>query len=228
MKKGKIIIGLLFAAVILFFYLSGIGEYVTLGYLKSRLNEFLDYYESHKLFVIAVYGAVYVLFTAFSLPGAVVLTLAGGAIFGVLTGTLVVSLSSTTGATLAFIGARYMFRDWIEKKYRGNIAKFSEGIAENGFSYLLFLRLVPIFPFFIINVVMGLTRVDLKTYVLASWIGMLPGTFVFIYAGAQLSGIDSIGSVMSGRVLLAFLMLGILALLPIFYKKTRWGENKKK
>ncbi|MBU2621402.1 MAG: TVP38/TMEM64 family protein [Proteobacteria bacterium] len=228
MKKGKIIIGLLFAAVILFFYLSGIGEYITLGYLKSRLNEFLDYYESHKLLVIAVYGAVYVLFTAFSLPGAVVLTLAGGAIFGVLTGTLVVSLSSTTGATLAFIGARYMFRDWIEKKYRGNIAKFSEGIAENGFSYLLFLRLVPIFPFFIINVVMGLTRVDLKTYVLASWIGMLPGTFVFIYAGAQLSGIDSIGSVMSGRVLLAFLMLGILALLPIFYKKTRWGENKKK
>jgi len=228
MKKGKIIIGLLFAAVILFFYLSGIGEYITLGYLKSRLNEFLDYYESHKLLVIAVYGAVYVLFTAFSLPGAVVLTLAGGAIFGVLTGTLVVSLSSTTGATMAFIGARYMFRDWIEKKYRGNLAKFSEGVAENGFSYLLFLRLVPIFPFFIINVVMGLTRVDLKTYVLASWIGMLPGTFVFIYAGAQLSGIASIGSVMSGRVLLAFLMLGILALLPVFYKKTRWGESKKK
>ncbi|OQW98000.1 MAG: hypothetical protein BWK74_05550 [Desulfobacteraceae bacterium A6] len=228
MKKGRIIIGLLFAAVILFFYLSGIGEYITLGYLKSRLNEFLDYYESHKLLVIAVYGAVYVLFTAFSLPGAVVLTLAGGAIFGVLTGTLVVSLSSTTGATMAFIGARYMFRDWIEKKYRGNLAKFSEGVAENGFSYLLFLRLVPIFPFFIINVVMGLTRVDLKTYVLASWIGMLPGTFVFIYAGAQLSGIDSIGSVMSGRVLLAFLMLGILALLPVFYKKTRWGESKKK
>jgi len=228
MKKGKIIIGLLFAAVILFFYLSGIGEYITLGYLKSRLNEFLDYYESHKLLVIALYGAVYVLFTAFSLPGAVVLTLAGGAIFGVLTGTLVVSLSSTTGATMAFIGARYMFRDWIEKKYRGNLAKFSEGVAENGFSYLLFLRLVPIFPFFIINVVMGLTRVDLKTYVVASWIGMLPGTFVFIYAGAQLSGIDSIGSVMSGRVLLAFLMLGILALLPVFYKKTRWGESNKK
>ena len=227
MEKGKIIAGLLFAAVILFFYLSGIGEYITLGYLKSRLNEFLDYYESHKLLVIGVYGAVYLLFTAFALPGAVVLTLAGGAIFGVLSGTLVVSLSSTAGATIAFMGARYMFRDWIEKRYRGNLAKFSEGVAENGFSYLLFLRLVPIFPFFIINVVMGLTRVDLKTYVLASWIGMLPGTFVFIYAGAQLSGIDSIGSVMSGRVLLAFLMLGILALLPVFYKKIRREGNKK-
>jgi len=227
MKKGKIITGLLFAAVILFFYLSGIGEYITLGYLKSRLSEFLDYYERHKFLVIGVYGTVYLLFTAFALPGAVVLTLAGGALFGVLSGTLVVSLSSTAGATIAFMGARYLFRDWIEKRYRGNLVKFSEGVAENGFSYLLFLRLVPIFPFFIINVVMGLTRVDLKTYVLASWIGMLPGTFVFIYAGAQLSGIDSIGSVMSGRVLLAFLMLGILALLPVFYKKIKREGNRK-
>lgn len=226
MKKGRIITGLLFAAVILFFYLSGLGDYLTLGYLKSGISGFLDYYKSHKLLVTAAYSAVYVLFTAFALPGAVVLTLAGGAVFGVLSGTIVVSLSSTIGATIAFAGARYMFRDWIEKRYGGNLAKFSKGVAENGFNYLLFLRLVPIFPFFIINLVMGLTRIDLKTYVLASWIGMLPGTFVFVYAGAQLSGIDSVRSVMSGRVLLAFLMLGILALLPLFYKKMRRGENR--
>nr|CBX30993.1 hypothetical protein N47_E45050 [uncultured Desulfobacterium sp.] len=203
------------------FYMAGLEKYASLDYLKLRMSEFIDYYNTHMLFVIFAYAAVYIVVTALALPGAAVMTLAGGAVFGVYIGTAVVSVSSTIGAALSFAGARYLFRDWIESKYKNNLVKFNEGIEKNGFNYILFLRLVPLFPFFIINLVLGLTRVKLKTYVLTSWIGMLPGTFVFVYAGKQLSGIDSVKSVMSGRVLLALSMLGLLMLVPLLYKKIK-------
>ncbi|MFH2043955.1 MAG: TVP38/TMEM64 family protein [Pseudomonadota bacterium] len=221
MKKSKIFILLFVVIMLVVFYMAGLEQYLSLDYLKLRLSEFIEYYNSHKLFVISAYASIYILVTALALPGAAVMTLAGGAIFGVYIGTAVVSIASTTGAALSFAGARYLFREWIETKYKTNLVKFNEGIEKNAFNYILFLRLVPLFPFFVINLVLGLTRVKFKTYILTSWIGMIPGTFVFIYAGKQLAEIDSVKSVMSGRVLLALSMLGLLMLVPLFYKKIK-------
>ncbi|MBU3950321.1 MAG: TVP38/TMEM64 family protein [Proteobacteria bacterium] len=221
MNKNKIFIVLFVVIIIVIFYMTGLEQYMSLDFLKLRMTEFIDYYNSHKLLVIFAYATIYILVTALALPGAAVMTLAGGAVFGIHIGTAIVSISSTVGAALSFAGARYLFRDWIENKYKNNLVKFNEGIEKDSFNYILFLRLVPLFPFFVINLVLGLTRVKFKTYVLTSWIGMLPGTFVFIYAGKQLAGIDSVKSVMSGRVLMALSMLGLLMLVPLFYKKIK-------
>lgn len=226
MKKNKIFIVLFVVILLVVFYMAGLEKYLSLDFLKLRISEFIDYYNAHKFFVISVYAAIYILVTALAMPGAAVLTLAGGAVFGVYIGTAVVSIASTTGAALSFAGARYLFREWIETKYKNNLVKFNDGIDKNAFNYILFLRLVPLFPFFLINLVLGLTRVKFKTYILTSWIGMLPGTFVFIYAGKQLAGIDSVKSVMSGQILLALSMLGLLMLVPLLYKKIKSKIHK--
>ena len=156
---------------------------------------------------------------AVSLPGAAILTLAGGFLFGSVLGTVFVNLGATTGATLAFLAARYLLRDWVESKFGHRIAPIQEGFSKNAFSYLMTLRLIPLFPFFIVNLVSGLTRVSLATYVAATAIGIIPGSFVFAYAGRQLGMINSLREIASPNVLLAFTLLGLLALVPIIYRK---------
>jgi uncharacterized membrane protein YdjX (TVP38/TMEM64 family) len=153
------------------------------------------------------------------LPGAVILTLAGGFLFGSVLGTVLVNLGATTGSTLAFLAARYLFRDWVEAKFGHRIGAIQEGFSKNAFSYLMTLRLIPLFPFFIVNLVSGLTRVSLATYVTATAIGIIPGSFVFAYAGRQLGMINSLKEIASPNVLLAFTLLGLLALVPIMYRK---------
>ena len=147
------------------------------------------------------------------------MTLAGGFLFGSVLGTLYVNVGATVGATLAFLVARYLLRDWVEQKFGSRLGPIQEGFAKDAFSYLMTLRLIPLFPFFLVNMVSGLTRVSVGTYMAATSLGIIPGSFVFAYAGRQLGTINSLKEIASPNVLMAFTLLGLLALVPILYKR---------
>ncbi len=153
------------------------------------------------------------------------LTLTGGFLFGSVLGTIYVNIGATTGATLAFVAARYILHDWVEQKFGDRLSPFQKGFAGNAFTYLLTLRLIPIFPFFLVNVVPALTRIRVGTYVGATALGIIPGSFVYAYAGRQLGTIDSLGEIASPSVLLAFTLLGLLALIPTIYRKMTGKEE---
>jgi len=169
-------------------------------------------YKGHKVLVIAGYMVIYILATSLSLPGAVVLTIAGGALFGLLTGTVVVSFASTIGATLACFVSRFFLRDWVEEKFSDKIGKVNEGIKKEGAFYLFSLRLIPIFPFWLINLVMGVTKMRLVTFYWISQIGMFPATVVYVNAGKELAKVDSLKGILSPELLGSFALLGIFPL----------------
>jgi len=216
---GKVIVvGLFMLAVGAFFYFD-LKQYLSLEALKANRDSLLSYADTHYITAVLAYILVYSVQTAFSLPGAAIFTLAGGFLFGSFVGTLYVNVAATSGATLAFLAARYLLRDWVERKFGDRLGPIQEGFAKNAFSYLITLRLVPLFPFFLVNMVSGLTRVRLGTYVTATAVGIIPGSFVFANAGRQLGTISSLGEIASQRVLGAFALLGLLALIPIVYRK---------
>jgi len=217
--QGKIILGVLFAAAIGAFFYFDLKQYLSLETLKENRDRLLMFTDMNYASAVSLFIGVYILQTAFSLPGGAILTLAGGFLFGSMLGTLYVNLGATTGATLAFLAARYLLRDWVEGKFGSRLGPFQEGFSKNAFSYLMTLRLIPAFPFFLVNLLSGLTRVNLGTYVVATALGIIPGSFVYAYAGRQLGTINSLKEIASPNVLLAFTLLGLLALLPIVYKK---------
>ncbi len=223
-NHGKIMVLLLFAAAIGASFYFDLGRYLSLDSLKANRDALLAFTEQHYPTAVATFVASYCLVVAFSLPGAVFFTLAGGFLFGSLVGTLYVNLAATSGATLAFLAGRYLLRDWVEAKFGSRLEPIQAGFARNAFSYLMTLRLIPIFPFFIVNLVCGLTRVSLGTYVLATSVGIIPGSFVYAYAGRQLGTINSLKEIASPNVLMAFTLLGLLALVPIVYQK--WTVRK--
>ena len=147
------------------------------------------------------------------------MTLAGGFLFGSLWGPLYVNIGATTGATLAFLAARYLFHQWVERKFGDRLGPIQDGFAKNAFSYLLTLRLIPFFPFFLVNLLSGLTRVKVSTYVVATAIGIVPGSVVYTFAGRQLGTINALSELVSPRLLLAFSLLGLLMLVPVIYRK---------
>lgn len=202
-----------------------LAQYFSLESLKANRNNLLTYTNANFATAVTIYVLIYILQTGFSLPGATVMTLAGGFLFGSILGTLFANIGATTGATLAFLAARYLLRDWVEGKFGDHIESIQAGFAKNAFSYLLTLRLIPAFPFFLVNLVAGLTRVNLGTYILATSIGIIPGSFVFAFAGRQLGSINSLGEIASPPILIAFTLLGLLALMPVVYKK--FIEEKK-
>jgi uncharacterized membrane protein YdjX (TVP38/TMEM64 family) len=202
--------------IVVAFKLFGLGQYLSLDYLKAQQEVFSALYSSHPVTVIAVYMLIYIAVTALSLPGAAVMTLAGGAMFGLVTGTIVVSFASTIGATLACLVARYLLRDTIQNKFKDKLVRINEGMEKEGEFYLFSLRLVPVFPFFVINMVMGLTALPLRTFFWVSQLGMLPGTIVYVNAGRELAKIDSLAGVLSPGLLVSFVLLGLL---PIITKK---------
>ncbi|TKB76293.1 MAG: TVP38/TMEM64 family protein [Nitrospira sp.] len=215
---GKLaIVGVLAAALFAFFYFD-LKQYLSLDALKNNRDALLAYTDTHYATAVAMFIGLYALQTAFSLPGAAIFTLAGGFLFGSFVGTFFVNIAATTGATLAFLAARYLLRDWVERQFGNRLAPIQEGFAKNAFSYLMTLRLIPIFPFFIVNLVSGLTRVNVGAYVLATALGIIPGSFVYANAGRQLGSINSLGEIASPRVLGAFALLGLLSLVPILYK----------
>jgi uncharacterized membrane protein YdjX (TVP38/TMEM64 family) len=218
-SRGKIVVALLFAAAIGTFFYFDLGRYLSLDSLKANRDSLLAFTETHYAASVAIFVAAYCLLVAASLPGAVFFTLAGGFLFGSALGTVYVNLGATSGATLAFLSARYLLRDWVEGKFGSRLAPLQQGFSNNAFSYLMTLRLIPLFPFFVVNMACGLTRVSLATYVTATAIGIIPGSFVFAYAGRQLGTINSLKEIASPNVLIAFTLLGLLALVPIVYQK---------
>jgi len=216
---GKILTGVIFLLGIVAFVYFDLGHYLTLDSLKANRDFLLNYTASNYVLAVAVFILVYILQTTFSLPGGAILTLAGGFLFGSVMGTLIVNIGATAGATLAFLAARYLLRDWVESKFGDRLGPIQEGFSQNAFSYLMTLRLIPAFPFFLVNLVSGLTRVKLGTYMLATSLGIIPGSFVFAFAGRQLGSINSLGEIASPPVLLAFTLLGLLALMPMVYRK---------
>ncbi len=221
---GKILIGCVLMAGIGAFFYFDLDHYLSLDALKANRDTLLQYTASHYEIAVALFILIYILQTTFSLPGGAILTLTGGFLFGSLMGTLFVNVGATVGATLAFLSARYLLRDWVEQKFGDRLGTIQEGFAQNAFSYLMTLRLIPAFPFFLVNLVSGLTRVNLGTYVLATSIGIIPGSFVFAFAGRQLGSINSLSEIASPPVLLAFTLLGLLALMPVAYRK--WSNTK--
>ena len=215
----KLVLLLVFIGVIAAFFSFGLQRHLSLDSLKENRDQLLEVTQSHYPAAVISFVGLYIVQTAFSLPGAAILTLAGGFIFGSVLGTLYVNVGATIGATLAFLAARYLFHDWVEKKFGNRLGPIQEGFARNAFHYLLTLRLIPVFPFFLVNLLSGLTRVTLGTYVLATAVGIIPGSFVYAYAGRQLGTINSLSEIASPRVLLAFTLLGVLALVPVLYRK---------
>jgi uncharacterized membrane protein YdjX (TVP38/TMEM64 family) len=206
----KIIIVALLAVGLFAFWQSGLGDQLTLANLKARQAEFDTLFRAHPVAVLGGFFLIYVAVTALSLPGAAIMTLAAGALFGLVTGTILVSFASTIGATFAFLASRYLLRDTIKKRFGDRLHAIDEGIARDGAFYLLTLRLVPLFPFFLINLLMGLTPIRTWTYYWVSQIGMLLGTLVYVNAGTQLATIKEMGDIASPLLLGSFVALGIL------------------
>lgn len=210
--------------LVVLFKVLGLGQYLTLAYLKTSQARFAQLYADNRLAVIAAYMAFYIAVTALSLPGAAVMTLAGGALFGFWAGFIVVSFASTIGATLAAFFARFLLRDWVQNRFGEKLATINRGIEKEGAFYLFSLRLVPIFPFFVINLAMGLTSMRLVTFYLVSQAGMLPGTMVYVNAGKELGKINSLSGILSPGLLISFVILGLFPItvkkILSFYKKS--------
>lgn len=218
-KQGKI---LLFSGLVLLiavFFFTGLHEYFSLEILKAQQQAFVDYYQQRPLLTLSIYFLLYVIVTGLSLPGAAVMTLAGGALFGLWIGLLLVSFASSMGATLAFLASRFLFRDYLQHKYAHRLQSINDGLSEDGAFYLFSLRLVPLFPFFVINLLMGLTQLSTWTFYWVSQVGMLAGTFVFVNAGTQLGQITALGDILSLELLLSFTLLGLFPLLARFSLK---------
>ncbi|QYZ64574.1 MAG: pyridine nucleotide-disulfide oxidoreductase [Gammaproteobacteria bacterium (ex Lamellibrachia satsuma)] len=203
-----VIIGLVGA----FFYFD-LTQYLTLEYLQTQRDALIEWRRSEPLFAAALFFVVYVLVTALSLPGATVMTLAIGAVFGLLWGLLLVSFASTIGATLAFVIARFLLRDTVQSRFGDRLKSINAGIEKDGAFYLFTLRLVPLFPFFVINLVMGLTPIKTITFYWVSQVGMLAGTIVYVNAGTQLAGLDSLSGILSPGLIGSFVLLGFFPLL---------------
>ncbi|XKH02331.1 FAD-dependent oxidoreductase [Marinobacter nauticus] len=216
MNRNKLILlGAIAVIVALFVGLDG-HKVLTLENLQAHQASVAAWIEQNLLVAVTGYAALYVVVTALSLPGATIMTLAGGAFFGNFYGLIAVSIASTIGASLAFLVARFLLRDTLRDKYRDTIAKIDRGIEKDGAFYLATLRLVPVFPFFLINLALGLTSMKLRTYALVSWVAMLPGTFVYVNAGTQLGQIQSTSDIVSADLLLSFALLGLFPLIAKF------------
>jgi uncharacterized membrane protein YdjX (TVP38/TMEM64 family) len=221
----KVIIVTVIIALIIAFKIFNLGDYLSLSYIKESQQKFQNLYSHHRFMVIAGYMVIYILVTSLSLPGAAVMTLAAGALFGLVMGTLIVSFASTIGATLACAVSRFILRDWIQNKFKDKLQTINEGIQREGVFYLFTLRLIPVFPFWLINLIMGLTNMPLKTFYWVSQIGMLPGTIVYVNAGKELAKIDSLSGILSPTLIFSFVLLGIF---PIVTKKLLTLYRQKK
>ena len=223
-KWLKLLILALFLGAIGAFFALGGQEYLTLETIKSNRDALLNFTRDHRLAMIGAAFLVYTVAVACSLPGALVLSLTCGFLFGRWVGSLVIMAAATLGATLVFLAARYLIADWARSRMGALGQKINEGFSQNAFNYLLFLRLVPAFPFFLVNLAPAFTSIKLSTYVLATAIGIIPGTFVYANLGETLGTIDSLSGLVSKETLAAFALLGVLALVPILIRKLKAGR----
>ncbi|MFM5741763.1 FAD-dependent oxidoreductase [Aeromonas veronii] len=210
MNRTRLLLALVMGSLIGTFFALDLGRYLTLDTLQAQQAAVAQWVDSHFVSASLLFVLIYVLSTALSLPGASLLTLGGSAVFGVAWGLLLVSFASTLGATLAFLSARFLLRDWVEQRFGDKLATFHSGMAKEGAFYLLSLRLIPIFPFFLVNLLMGLTPIKVSTYYWVSQLGMLPGTFVYVLAGSELGQLTSTGNILSPSLMVALTLLGLM------------------
>ncbi|WP_415893148.1 dihydrolipoyl dehydrogenase [Neptuniibacter sp. PT8_73] len=214
MKKLPLLLVILSA--IAAFFIFDLAQYLNLDFIKSNQTSFEQYYAENPIKTVAIFFGLYVLVTGLSLPGAAIMTLIGGALFGLVTGLLIISFASTIGATLAFLCSRFLFRESIQNRFGKQLHSFNAGMEKEGAFYLFTLRLVPIFPFFMINLGMGLTPIKTWTFYWVSQVGMLAGTAVYVNAGTQLGQLESLSGILSPGILLSFTLLGLF---PLIAKK---------
>ena len=225
MKKNRLALLIVLVAVIAAYFVFDLGRFLSLAELKARQDALQTMAQTQPLLTAGSFLLIYTLATALSFPGAAILTLAAGAIFGLWFGTLIVSFASGFGATLAFLSARFILRDWVQKRFGGQLKAFNDGIDRDGALYLFTLRLVPVFPFFLINLLMGLTRMRIWTYYWVSQLGMFAGTVVFVNAGTQLARITTLRGILSPGLIFSLVLLGVF---PLLAKKVlEWYQARK-
>ena len=223
MNRGRLALVAAGALAVTLFFVFDLDRFLTLAALKAHHQTLVTLAREHALLTVAGFMAVYIVQTALSLPGAAVLSLAAGALFGTLRGTLYANIAATIGATLAFLVSRYLLREAVLRRFGSRLEPINRELEQRGFNYLLFLRLVPVFPFFLINLAAGLTRLPTRTFVLATMLGIVPGGVVYVHAGASLATVQTLADVASPRVLGAFALLGLFALVPALYG---WYRNR--
>ena len=228
MNPKKVLLLVIITAAILGFYFFDLGQYLNLAYLKDKQAAMDAYYAANPFKTASIFFVVYIIVTALSLPGAAILTLTAGAIFGLLWGTVLSSFASSMGGTLAFLASRYLFKDFIQQRFAEKLVKINKGVHEDGAFYLFTVRLIPIFPFFVVNAVMGVLHMRAATFYFVSQIGMLLPTIVYVNAGAQIAKIETLGDILSFPILASFVLLGIFPLAAkkvIGYVRLRRGES---
>jgi uncharacterized membrane protein YdjX (TVP38/TMEM64 family)/Fe-S oxidoreductase len=212
----KLALLILIAGLASLFFAFGLQKYLTLEFVKASQEQFQEMYSKNPAYIIGLFVAFYIPVIALNLPGATILGLAAGALFGALTGTVIISFASTAGATLACLLSRYLLRDWVQQKFGTRLERINEGIRKEGAFYLFSMRLIPVIPFFVINMVMGLTPMRLWTFYWVSQLGMLPGTFIYVNAGSQIGRIDSLAGIVSPGLIGSLILLGLF---PLVTKK---------
>ena len=212
--KSFIIIFFLLSIIAGFFF--DIGQYLSFETIKEQHEKLILLIESNFIFYFILFFFIYIIVTAFALPFAAIKTVLAGALFGLIPGVILTSFASSIGSTLCFLMSRFVLRDFVQNKYSKYLDKINKGIKEDGIYYLFFLRLSPIFPFFIINLVFGLTKMKTMTFYMISQIGMLIGTVIFVNAGVQLSKINSMSDILSFNLILSFILIGLV---PLIIKK---------
>jgi len=219
--RNKIILFIIFIVFIGSIKYFDLDTHFTFENLKSQKDVLSAYVNDNYILAMFAFILMYILSVAFLIPIATVLTLTGGFLFGSIEGTIFVNIGATLGASLAFLFARYIIGAKLQEKYSNQLEKFNNELKENKYQYLFSLRFLPIFPFFLVNFLAGLTKVDFKTFIITTSLGIIPGSFVYTYAGSQLSSINAIGDIFSTEILSAFILLGSLTLLPIIIKKLK-------
>jgi pyruvate/2-oxoglutarate dehydrogenase complex dihydrolipoamide dehydrogenase (E3) component/uncharacterized membrane protein YdjX (TVP38/TMEM64 family) len=206
----KLVLAGIIAVIVLVFFAFDLGQYLSLEYIKAQQDQVETLYAENQVATLLIFFIIYVIVTGISLPGAAVMSLAAGAVFGLLTGVILISFASTLGASIAFMISRYLFRESVEARFGNSLKSINAGIKRDGAFYLFALRLVPAFPFFVINLVMGLTAIKLRTFYWVSQLGMLAGTIVYINAGTQLAQIESASGIFSPGIIFSFVLLALL------------------
>lgn len=224
---ARLLVFTLLAGAFLGLWASGFADLLTLDNLKASHEGLVARYHARPLVSVLMFSLIYVVATALSFPGAAVLTLGGASVFGFWVSLAAVSFASTIGATLAFLSSRYLLRDWVARRFASSIPGIDEGVRRDGAFYLFTLRLVPVVPFFLVNLLMGLTALPLRTYYWVSQVGMLPGTAVYIYAGQELGRIRSTADIFTPQLIFAFILLSIFPLLArrglAWFRRRRGG-----
>ena len=212
-NRWRLLLAIVLIGIIASFYALGLQHYLSLDYVRGRLEWMQEMYARQPLLWALGYFAAYVAVTGLSLPLAAAITLVAGPVFGLLWGSVIVTFAAAFGATLAFLASRYLFRDWVQARFAHQLAAINRGIERDGVFYLFLLRLIPAFPFFIINLAMGVTPMRIRTYFLVSFFGMIPGTVLYVNAGVQLAKIHSLHGLLSPVLIASLVAIGVFPLI---------------